>query len=120
MLKNPVFIAQKLMMQWIKVLDNLPENDGMIQIKLYGKKISIAYNQNTYYAFASTCPHAGADLSRGWCKEGYIICPVHRYGYCLKTGKGKAGQGDYLRTYPLKIEAHGVFIQIKKPWWMIW
>lgn len=106
-------------MQWIKVLDYLPEQESLVQIEVYHKKINIIKHQHQFYAFANKCPHAGADLSSAWCDEGFIICPVHRYGYCLKTGKGKVGQGDYLRTYPLKIEDNCIFIQIKKPWWMI-
>ncbi len=63
-----------------------------------------------YYAVQRSCPHAGADLSGGWCKEGKLICPYHRYSYNLETGKGSEGQGDYIDTFPVEVREDGIYI----------
>lgn len=49
--------------------------------------------------FKDKCPHAGGKFSLGNCTEQTIECPLHRFKYDLTTGKGHAGQGDYIRLY---------------------
>jgi nitrite reductase/ring-hydroxylating ferredoxin subunit len=70
-------------------------------------------------ALSAKCPHAGEDLSYGWCKEGKLICPVHRYSYDIHTGRGSPGQGDYVNTYPVEMRADGVYVGIKSNWGFI-
>ena len=60
--------------------------------------------ENEVFALSAKCPHAGGDLTQGWCKEGKLICPVHRYSFDLKTGKGSEGQNDYIDSYPVEIK----------------
>ncbi|MBD1384953.1 Rieske 2Fe-2S domain-containing protein [Mucilaginibacter rigui] len=86
------------------------------KIKLSGKGIIIIGYQNNLYALGSACPHAGAELSGGWCKEGKIICPFHRYSYDLKTGKGSPGQNDYVDSYPVEMRAGEVYVGIDTLW----
>jgi nitrite reductase/ring-hydroxylating ferredoxin subunit len=86
-------------------------------IDIDGKRICMARTQTGYYAVNDTCPHAGAHLGRGgWCEDEKVVCPVHRYRYDLKTGRGL--QGDYIETYPVETRSDGVYIGLKsKRWW---
>jgi len=68
------------------------------------------------FALSSKCPHAGGDLTSGWCKNEKLICPVHRYSYDLKTGKGSEGQNDYINTYPVEVKADGIYIGVTSFW----
>lgn len=86
------------------------------KIKLSGKGIIIIGHENNLYALGSTCPHAGAELSGGWCKDGKLICPFHRYSYDLKTGKGSPGQNDYVDSYAVEIRAGEVYVGIETLW----
>jgi 3-phenylpropionate/trans-cinnamate dioxygenase ferredoxin subunit len=65
----------------------------------------------------NTCPHAGGILSGGWCKNGHIVCPIHRYEYSLQTGRGAIGQGDYIDIYPVEERVDGVYIGLKESFW---
>ena len=67
-------------------------------------------------ALSARCPHAGADISTGWCADGKLICSYHRYSYDIQTGRGSKGQGDYLETYPVEIRDDGIFVGIKLRW----
>jgi len=84
--------------------------------KVSGKSILIIGYENDLYALGSTCPHAGAELSGGWCKDGKLVCPLHRYTYDLQTGKGSPGQNDYIDSYALEIRAGEVYVGIEAFW----
>lgn len=104
-------------MKWLKLDMEIPEEDFVTLIKLEGKKICLVKHENNLYAMQNTCPHAGGILSGGWCKDGHLICPIHRYEYNLKTGRGAAGQGDYIDIYPVEKRSDGVYIGVKESFW---
>lgn len=80
------------------------------------KKICMARTASGYFAVDDKCPHAGANLGRGgWCEDEHIVCPIHRYKYDAKTGRGL--QGDYVNTYPVETRSDGVYIGLEKKWW---
>lgn len=108
-------------MRWIKLYDSkiMEEEDFIRLLKVEGKKICLVKNQDTCFATQSRCPHAGADLSQGWCENGKLICPFHRYKYDLKSGKGDPGQGDYITIYPLEIRNDGIYIGWKESWFKL-
>lgn len=95
-----------------------PQREGKIEkIEAGGKKLCLILWDGQLYATSSRCPHAGADLSGGWCEEKKLVCPYHRHRFDLRTGKGDAGQGDYIDVFPLKEEGNQWYVGIKKPWW---
>ena len=98
-------------MDWYKVYNGkLTKAPFLQKIKVSGKSLCLIGYEEHIYAVSSTCPHAGADLSGGWCKDGKLICPFHRYAYDVKTGKGDPGQNDYIDTYPVQVRDDGVYI----------
>lgn len=106
-------------MNWVRILSK-PETTGadfVKMIRLEGKKICLIKIGAQFYATQNSCPHAGGILSGGWCKNGYLVCPIHRYEYNLQTGRGAEGQGDYIDIYPLDLRDDGLYIGIKESWW---
>lgn len=103
-------------MIWYKVFEReiLEHDDFIRQITVNGKKICAIKHIGEVILTQPYCPHAGAGLSGGWCKEGKLICPFHRYEYDLKTGRGASGQGDYIDIYPTEIREDGIYIGLKK------
>jgi len=96
----------------------VPSSDAEIKkIKVAGKTICLVHFQGKLQALGNRCPHAGADLSQGWCEGNKIICPFHRHKFDLQTGKGDAGQGNFIPIYPLKEEDGRLYVGIPKPWW---
>jgi nitrite reductase/ring-hydroxylating ferredoxin subunit len=87
-------------------------------IEIDNKHICLARLPEGYFAVDDKCPHAGARLGLGKCsEEGMVICPVHRYQYDVKTGRGLPKQGDYVNTYPVETRKDGVYIGLEKKWW---
>lgn len=104
-------------MKWIEVAnDAIPETDGIRKTKIGGKHICIIRQQGKLHATSVRCPHAGADLSGGWCETGRLICPHHRHAFDLDTGRGDPGQGDYITIYPLQKREGGWFIGMQENW----
>ncbi len=104
-------------MKWIKLDFKVPAGDFVEQINVEGKKLCLVKHEDKIHALQNTCPHAGAILSGGWCKNGNIICPIHRYEYNLTTGRGAEGQRDYVDVYPVEEREDGIYIGIKEGFW---
>lgn len=96
----------------------VPTREGQIKkVDVGGKSICIIREAGKFYATSSRCPHAGADISQGWCEGGKIVCPYHRHKFDLESGRGDPGQGDFISTYSLREENGKWFVGIPKPWW---
>ncbi len=104
------------MLKWHKIVDEVPESDFVKQIIVDNKKLCMVRNNGELYIVENTCPHAGGILSGGWCKDGHLVCPIHRWEYNLKTGRGASGQGDYIDVYPLEMRPDGLYIGLKISW----
>lgn len=104
-------------MKWVKLSIAVPETDFVGMVKVEGEKLCLVKHQGEVYVVQNSCPHAGGILSGGWCKEGHLICPVHRWGYDLKTGRGCEGQGDYIKIYPTEVRPDGIYVGLKQSLW---
>jgi nitrite reductase/ring-hydroxylating ferredoxin subunit len=105
-------------MEFVKILSNEDRSSGNFirLIRVKGRKICLVKVGDEYFATQSRCPHAGADLSQGFCKDKKLICAFHRYEYDLTTGRGAPGQGDYINVYPLEQREDGLYIGFKERW----
>jgi nitrite reductase/ring-hydroxylating ferredoxin subunit len=100
-------------MDWYKVPDiQFTTTPFIKKVKVNGKGICLVGYEGEIYALSSTCPHAGAELSGGWCKDGKLICPIHRYSYDIHTGRGDPGQHDFVDTYAVEIRGDDIYIGI--------
>ena len=104
------------MLKWHKIDAEIPNDDFVKQVTVDQKKLCLVRDQGKLYIVQNTCPHAGGILSGGWCKNGHLVCPVHRWEYDLHTGRGATGQGDYINVYPLEIKPDGVYVGMKENW----
>jgi nitrite reductase/ring-hydroxylating ferredoxin subunit len=101
--------------RWIKVADyitDIPFNDNnLAEVVADGKRICLARHQEEVFAFAAKCPHASGQLAHGFIDAlGNVVCPLHRYKFCMKNGRNVTGEGYYLKHWPVKVEAEGVFV----------
>ncbi len=102
---------------WIKVAESEAEiswQPNHLSIITAGSKtITLAKHQDQLFACAHKCPHAGGIMANGSIDAlGNVVCPLHRYKFSLHNGRNTSGEGYYLKTYPVKVEAEGVFVGI--------
>jgi len=104
-------------MKWYKIPDIKNADQPLIKkVKIDNKSICLVGYEGELFAISAICPHAGEDLSRGWCMEGKLVCPVHRFSYNLQTGRGSKGQNDYVETYAVEVRGGDVYIGITGFW----
>jgi nitrite reductase/ring-hydroxylating ferredoxin subunit len=90
--------------------DTLPENT-MREAQAGEKVVGLLKKEDKVYAFAATCPHAGAPLCSGWLDaQGRVVCPLHKYRFDPANGRNTSGEGYKLRTYPVEIRDGNIYI----------
>jgi nitrite reductase/ring-hydroxylating ferredoxin subunit len=104
---------------WHKVADHLNEIDFAINniavVEINGKKICLGKFNETVFAFAYKCPHAGGLLADGFIDSlGNVVCPLHRYKYDMKNGRNVTGEGYYLKHWPVDMRENGVFVGMEE------
>ena len=106
--------------KWIRLADSKADLiqtfpvSGLKKLSVEGKIICLIHFDNLIFAMNDRCPHQFASLSQGSCSaDGFVVCPWHRYGFDIKTGRGP---GYYTNTYEIVENDEGIFIGIKKGW----
>jgi nitrite reductase/ring-hydroxylating ferredoxin subunit len=105
--------------RWVKLADyesEIPFGDNQLaEVEAGGRKICVGRHNNTLFAFAPKCPHASGPLAQGFIDAlGNVVCPLHRYKFCLKNGRNVSGEGYYLKRWPVEVREDGVYVGLEK------
>ena len=104
---------------WIKIADAVEEicfaPNNIAELFAGEKKICVAKYHDQVFAFVPKCPHAGGFFQDGYIDPlGNVVCPLHRYKYCLKNGRNVSGEGYYLKNWPVEIREDGVYVGFER------
>jgi 3-phenylpropionate/trans-cinnamate dioxygenase ferredoxin subunit len=87
----------------------IPMN-GLRIFKFEGKEVCVGRNQEGFHAIKNKCPHQGYSFSGGACSDsGKMVCPIHRYGFDLKTGRGA---GSAVDVYSFETKEDGLYVVV--------
>lgn len=105
--------------RWVKIADAVEEivfaPNNIAEVDAGGKRICVARYQDELFAFAYKCPHAGGYFSDGYIDAlGNVVCPIHRYKFCMRNGRNCSGEGYYLKHWPVELREEGVFVGLEK------
>jgi nitrite reductase/ring-hydroxylating ferredoxin subunit len=105
--------------RWVRISDSVEElsffPNHIGEVLADGRLICLAKKDGRLFAFAHKCPHAGGLLTEGWLDPlGNIVCPLHRYKFCLANGRNVSGEGYYLKHWPVEVREDGVFVGFEK------
>ena len=100
---------------WHKIADDISEinfkANGLAEIEIKGKTICLAKHHDQLFACTQKCPHAGALLADGHLDAlGNLVCPLHKYKFCLKNGRNVSGEGYFLKIFKTEKRGNGIFI----------
>src|SRR3954465_14293245 len=97
--------------RWFKIANEIVWKDNLAVAEAGGRRITLAKAGNTILAFAYQCPHASGILADGFIDAlGNIVCPLHRYKFCVRNGHNVSGEGYYLKHWRVSVLADGVYI----------
>jgi 3-phenylpropionate/trans-cinnamate dioxygenase ferredoxin subunit len=90
------------------------EKEDVIRFDYDGRTFAIYRTaEDTYYATDGLCTHANVHLAGGFVMDHIIECPKHNGRFDYTTGKAKGAPACVdLKTYPVKVEAGRVFLNL--------
>jgi 3-phenylpropionate/trans-cinnamate dioxygenase ferredoxin subunit len=101
--------------QWIEACsaDDIEEED-VIRFDHSGRVFAIYRSpDDQFFATDGLCTHEQVCLADGLVMDDIIECPKHNGRFNYKTGEAKGAPVCVnLATYPIKVEAGKVFIQV--------
>ena len=103
---------------WVKVAGSIAElpfnENGLTEVVAVGKTICIGRVKDRLFAFAQKCPHASGLLVAGWIDAmGNIVCPLHRYKFCMANGRNVSGEGYRLKHWLVEERSDGIWVDFK-------
>ena len=115
----------KTHVRWVPLISNLDFENNYFENKITSIIVErltflITKYKNNPIVFSENCPHQGVSLKHGLCKNGQVICPWHKYAFCLKSGKDLSSSGSALKIYQVKLENDFWYVgwEEKTPFWM--
>ena len=104
--------------RWVKVADSIHEisfgTNDLAEVHADDKRICIGKYKDELFAFAPKCPHASGFFVDGFIDAlGNVVCPLHRYKFCMKNGRNVSGEGYYLKHWPVQVREDGVFVGLE-------
>jgi nitrite reductase/ring-hydroxylating ferredoxin subunit len=90
--------------------------DGKAQlVTVNGIRICLVRKGDALFAVRDRCPHAGGPLHQGYLDDnGHLVCPWHRFTFCVEDGKSGAGEGFAVESFPVQIHPEGTYIGFPK------
>jgi 3-phenylpropionate/trans-cinnamate dioxygenase ferredoxin subunit len=103
--------------RWIKIADYVHEipfaANNIAEVSVDGKRICVARFNDSLFAFAYKCPHANGYFLSGYIDAlGNVVCPEHRYKFCMKNGRNVSGEGYYLKHWPVEVREDGIYVEM--------
>jgi nitrite reductase/ring-hydroxylating ferredoxin subunit len=110
-------------LNWIKIAESeadLHFGANHIMETMAGERtICIGRYEQKLFAFSNKCPHASGLFTNGYIDAvGNVVCPVHRYKFCMKNGRNVTGEGYFLKNWPVEIRDDGVYVGLEKNKWL--
>jgi NAD(P)H-dependent nitrite reductase small subunit len=101
------------MSEFVSVLEaaSLPPGHGRT-VHARGREFAIFNMAGEFYAIDNTCPHKGGPLGAGTMENGQVFCPLHGWGFDVKTGACLTRADRPVRSYPTRLQDGEVQIDL--------
>jgi 3-phenylpropionate/trans-cinnamate dioxygenase ferredoxin subunit len=99
---------------WIEACDaDEIEEEDVMRFDHGNQTYAIYRIDDDYYATDGLCTHEQVHLADGLVMDNIIECPKHNGRFDIRTGEAKGAPVCVnLKTYPVRVEAGKVFINI--------
>jgi nitrite reductase (NADH) small subunit len=77
-----------------------------------GQPLLLSHLDGQVFAVHDTCLHRGGSLAAGPLQDGVITCPLHFWGFDVRTGVCTQVPSLALKAFPTKIDDGEVYVEI--------
>lgn len=99
--------------RWHTITDprvqDLPEG-GHFRVMVGKLPVRVLRLHGRLHALLDQCPHQGRSFEGGWCDEGYLVCPWHRFHFDPATGHNRTASTANVPVYRVEEGPAGVRI----------
>ena len=92
-------------------LSDLPQRRGCL-FEVEGEAIALFRVGALVHAISNACPHRDGPLAFGDLTGTTVFCPLHAWGFDLRTGRCEEFPGVCVRTYPVHLEGDEVAVEL--------
>lgn len=99
--------------RWHRVIDDRVsalQEGGLVRAVVASKAVCFIRSGGVTRAVLDHCPHQGKSFQGGWCEEGFLVCPWHRFQFDPATGRSRHGTTTNLTTFPVEVRLDGLYI----------
>ena len=103
------------MSNWIRIcaVEEIPRLGARVVRRTDDSNIAVFRTEtDRLFALADRCPHRGGPLSQGIVFGERVACPLHNTCVDLDTGCAVAPDKGAARTYPVKVDAGVVYLEL--------
>ncbi len=103
-------------MAWVRACDEGALADGeALVVDGTVPPVAVFNVDGELYAIDDTCTHDKYSLADGYIDDDVVECALHMAKFSIRTGKALSLPATRdLATYPVKVEAGGVFVDIDR------
>jgi nitrite reductase (NADH) small subunit len=94
-------------------LADLPERRGVC-VSVGRCEIAVFKIEGEVFAIDNTCPHRAGPLSEGDVFGTHVYCPMHAWGFDLRSGLSHTNKRAWVRSYPVRIEEGQVEVEVEE------
>ena len=84
-----------------EVASILPGHGRTVHVK--GREFALWNMEGQFHCIDDQCPHRGGPLGAGCLKDGEVFCPLHGWGFDVRTGACTTRPDRPVATYPVRI-----------------
>lgn len=95
----------------VAAVSSLPPGKGRT-IHLRGKEYALWNLDGEFYCLDDRCPHRGGPLGAGVLEGAEVFCPLHAWGFDVRTGECATRKDRPVKTYPTRIKDGQVEIAV--------
>ena len=92
-------------------LDELIEGRGRC-VEAGAYSLAVFRQGDQVFVLENACPHRGGPLCEGDVKEGVVYCPLHAWGFDLRSGRAVNVRWEGARVFPARVEGARVMVAI--------
>jgi nitrite reductase (NADH) small subunit len=84
-------------------IEDIPEARGRL-VEQGGVALAVFRRGSEVFALDNACPHRGGPLCEGDVRDGVVYCPLHAWGFDLRSGQSVNVKREQVRVFAVRVQ----------------